>query len=961
MPVGKRPVVQRRGASAEHQTIVPAPLQESFMSSPWYAQDILTIVRALKTDLRTGLTTKEAVSRVRDHDNVDVVPFTEPPLWSLVWQQARNLRTGLLALVVVASFVVGWSIASATVWMGTLILIALMIDIALRTTQRVLVSQQLRLARTGLRRKARVQRNGEIVFIDPQDIVEGDILRVRAGDYVPADARLFAATELRINEVPVTGVSDPVPKGVDDLRGDLAVQDQTNMLFAGTYVYSGTGSAIVVATGNDRYICHLYSERTLELPFVSAHEQLAQVFPKIAWLGALAGLVLAALLSQTGAPGAASTIHAVTVGIALFVAVLPIHAELATLVLFVQNLRQLVRMGVAVQQPEALERLSLASTLCFDPQAVLTRDEMALQSVYVDATVMTGEQIRRFYRNSDAGSTLRENPTYVVADSLGGAFVEEAAAHNPDEPPPDLYFLFVAAALTTMHVDVGEDGREATEPRVKAALLDAARVVGVDTSSFRSLLIRVNDLPFDSVRRRQSVLFRTSHDRGYLFSVGSPDVLLNASKMVRINDDEDVLQSRQRELLMMVQDHMRSESVQVLGVAYRKITGDMDVAGQAISRLEDNLTFLGMLSFNDPLRTDLRKTFEDCSRAGLRLILTSDAEPQVALRLARGAGLVENRSQFLTSEQLRMMEDDDLMPATDRVTVYAQLKADQKARLMSILARKDNSVAFVGRQLYDIPAMRAADVSVAPSRFSVDAAVHAAGIVVEDATLGNLYQVLKFAKEAGRGLRRALHWILCTHFGLGMVFALGWLLGLVGLGAPSPLELAQLVWLELLVYAIPFTFAARDFRMPESKRWSAVLRSGRSGVKWAQVVSHGLIVALMSLFAGGILYRVVPPTQMRDLASQFATMTTFVLASLVVLMRGLSDRETSFREFVRLNRWLAGGVGVSALVAFVLPFTPIAGFFASPETAALGGLTPRLVWLAMLVFPIAAWFVPHSE
>lgn len=915
------------------------------MSSPWYAQDILAIVRALKTDLRTGLTTREAVSRLRDHGNEDVLPFAETPVWRLVGEQLKSLRMVVLFLAATGMLVAGWTTIPSAFWTGVLVFLALVVDVGLLTVQRVSVQKQLRIVRAGLRRKARVLRNGEVVLMDPQDIVEGDILRVRAGDYIPADARLFAANDLHVNEVSLTGISDLVPKRVEDLSGDLAVSEQTNMLFAGTYVYAGTGSAIVVATGDRRHICRLYAQRTLELPSLPVLEQLGQAVPKLAWLGALGGLVLAALLAQPG-----GLIGALSAGIALFFAIFPAHARLATLVLFAQNLRQLVRMGVSVQEPGALERLSHISTLCFDPQTVLTRNEMTLQSVFVDAALFSGEHIRRLYRSSE---------TSVSASSENSGETERIP--NPQEAPPDLYFLFVVAALTALHADAGEEGREALDPRVKAALLDFARMVGVDPGSFRTLLIRVNDLPYDSIRRRQSVLFRTSHDQGFLFTIGSPDVLLNTSRMVRVHDEEDVLQSRQRETLLLVQDHLRSESVQVVGVAYRKVTGDMEAAGQSLARLEENLTFLGMLSFNDPLRTDLRDTFEECSRAGLRLILTCDAEPQAAYRLAREAGLIEHRSQFLTGEQFRIMEDEDLMPASDRVTVYAQLKPEQKARLMEILSRKDNRVAFVGRHLYDIPAMRAADVSIAPGRYSVDAAAHAAGIVVEDTALRNLYGVLKFAKEGGKGLRRALHWILSTHWGLGVAFVLGWLLGLLGLGASSPMGLSQLVWLEVLVFGLPFTFAAKDFRIPESRRWSAVLRSGRAGIQWDQVVSHGLIVALMALLAGGIVYRAAPANPTRELTSQFATMTTFSLASLMVLMRGLNDRETSFWTFVRRNRWFAGGVGLSAFVALVIPFTSLGGLFGSPETAAFSALTPQWIWGVVVVLSAAAWFIPHSE
>lgn len=929
------------------------------MSAPWYAQDILAIVRALKTDLRTGLTTLEAASRAHDSTNADVAMAQPKPLWSVIVEQATNAQTALLAAAGVGSVLGGLATGTPAYWQGIVCLVVGIAMVAIRVWLRIRIDRDLSLIRAGVRRKARVLRNGEPVDVDPLDIVLGDVLRLRAGDAVPADARVFACQGLCVNQSPLTGISDPSEKTSSTLTGELSPQEQTNMLFAGSFVHSGTGSAVVVAVGDERTICQFYANRHAEFPLVATHDHVARAYPKIAWLGAVGALILAALVHRGVSANAGETLHAASVAVAFVLAVLPAQSELLTLLVFAKSLKGLVRLGASVQDPEMLESLALTTTVCFDPQGVITRDEMAVHRVFVDGQVFDGSAVPRLL---GAGTEIEPNEE-LLRYSMPDVEYSDAPEDTSDGPtaPPDLYLLLVSTAMCALHADAGEDGREAMEPRVKDALLQLARNAGIDASSFRGLMPKVADLPYDSTRRRQSVLFRTEADRGYLFVIGSVAPILEQSKTIRLNDEEDVLQARQRETLFYVHDVMRSDTTHVVGVAYRRIFGDIDHAAENIERLEDGVTFLGMIGFSDPLRGDLPEVFDACSRAGMRLVMMADAEPQVARRIARECGLLDHRSQLLTGDQLNLMEDDDLMPMVDRVIVYSQLRGDQKARVTSILRRRENDVAFMGRNMYDIPALRHADVSIAPARFSADAAVHEAGIVLEDATLGGLYRVLRLAKDAGRVIRRVSHWSLSVHAALGFLLAIGAVVGLFLGGPKVPLELSQLVWAELLIFGVPFSLAAVGMRFPEPTHWATANRNVPKGIAWQHVASRGLVLALMSLAAGIVVSRSVPAGPSRAAAYQAASAFVLVSSSLVLLLRDLIGRRGPGAEFAKANRWLIAGSAVSAFLAAVVPFTPIGGLFGAPGSETLAPATFRVMWVVLAALPVAAWFMPQPE
>jgi Ca2+-transporting ATPase len=927
------------------------------MSVPWYAQDVLYIVRALKTDLRTGLTTKEAMSRVHQAENTDLDLEPERPLWELVWEQVRNIRTPLLFVLSVGSFV--WAAVARTpaYWQGVVLLVVGAADVCLRVWQRLLVGQHLSQVARGVNAPARVIRNARVVELDSQDVVVGDVLRLHAGDYIPADARLFAAENLCVTQTALTGISDPAPKEAVPLEGELSLQEQRNMAFAGTYVHSGTGSGVVVTTGPDRAICRLFAHHYRELPLVSTHEQIERLLPKLAWLAALGGVVLAFLLFQSGDAQGASTINAFSMGAALLLALIPAHTELSTVVLFVQNLRQLSRMGAVVRRHESLEELSQATTLCFDPEGVITRDEMAVHHVFVDGQVFSGEEVARFFAESEE-SSVAQTEAGEASSVVGPGGPLDASANTV---PVDLYFLFVVSAMCALHADAGEEGWEAVESRAKQALLDMAAAVGVDSAEYDNLLVKVADLPYDSVRRRQSVLLRSGPDRGYLFALGSADAVLEPCRMVRLHGDEDVLQARQKETLVYLNNHLRSEAMQVVGVAYRRVTGDLDELAADMRSLEEDLTFVGIITFSDPLREHVGEALDACSRAGLRLVFMSDFETPVAYRLARDARLLEHRSQILSGEKLRVMEDEEFMPLTDRVTVYSQLTGDQKARVVQMLRRKGQRVAFLGRRLYDIPALRSADVSIAPSPLAVAAAAHEAGMVVQDASLMNLYQVLRFAQHAGRSIRHVVSWFLTAHVGMGLLFIGWWLLTAARLNVPTPMALGQLALLQLALFSVPFSFLVQEFRLTGARQWGMASRSTRQGVRWASVVRVGAAVALLALASGVTMNRLLGRSAGAAMGAQYAAVVTFVLGALVCLVRGLARKERSQWAFLWANGWLLGGIGTAVGLALVVALTPAGGLLAAPDAATWQAAPTQVEWVLALALGALAWIIPQSE
>jgi P-type Ca2+ transporter type 2C len=932
------------------------------MSADWYAQDVLFLVRNFDTNLKTGLTHTEALARVRESANEDLVARTERPFWRLVAEQAVSPKTVVLvALSVVAT---AWaSITGAGGLRTPLVALALtLVDLAFRVGQRAIVGHQLRIVEGGAPRLARVLRDGEIVEIEARDVVAGDILHLQAGDYVPADARVFETDRLRVNEMPLTGISDLSEKQDTVLEGALSHDDQTNMVFAGTFIHAGSGKAIAAATGRNRAIAQVYARRHVELPVTEIVDQILIAAPKLTWVAAGGAGIIAAALVFLGADGMAEAARAIGIGLAFFAALTPSGVQLAASIVFAQNLRQLSRMGAVVQDVDSIEQLRQVTTLCFDPRGVLTDERMVAHHIFVDGMVYDAVGVSGLF--PDHGSSDEPEPVdLVLTDEPAGPSLEPPPPPpSPIDTPPDLYLLFTAAALCADNTSPGEDGWEAMEPLTKRALLGLAEDIGVGVDRYEGVLVKTAECPYDSIRRRQSTLFKGQGDGGTLFVMGGGEAILNQCRLVQIHGDEDVLQARQRGRLLQVYEGMCKEATEVVAVAYRKVDDANDEAKNPRA-FEDDLVFLGMISFRDELTDRVREAAEQCSLAGMRLILMSDYEMANVFRLAREAGILEQRGQMLSDDQLRQMEDEDVLPLLDRISVYARLSAEQKARVIRLLQRKGSKVIFVGRQLYDIAALKHADIGIASRRWSVDAAANEACVLVEDVGLGSLYGILKFAKEAGERVRAVTQWALATHIGLATLVLLGLLLGRTDLFLPTSLELNHVLWLELLIFGVPLIFAASAFNLAPSRGWLTPSRGGIRGIRWPAVIRSGVVLGLLGLAAGAYLYWSYGPVpESADIARsvQQVTGVAFLAASLAMLLKSVLGEDTPLLTFLRLNPALLTAIVLSLVAGVVVAVTPLASLLRVAGTGSVAGATAAQ-WLVAPALAVVAWFLPVSD
>lgn len=957
--------------------------------SNWHSQDLFFLQKTLDTNLKTGLTPTEAQRRRGESAaNDDLIFWRRTPFFKAAAEQASNARSLALLFLGIAGLLYGLS-ESAALYIGGAVLGLTIIEIGMRTAQQIILENHLSWIERGSYRTARAMRGGQIAECFPNEIVPGDVIHLQAGDYIPADARVFESNRLRVNEFPLTGFSDMQEKQIEPLEGGVSPSrhsDQTNMVFAGTFVHAGSGKAAAVAIGADRAICKKYARQTIQLPKSEASARIERITPYLTWTGGIGGVLLAAALLALGS----SVWEAAAAGAALFAAAAPGYGAIASAIVFTQGMRQLRLMNDAwtiVQKPEALEKMSGATALCFDPKGVLTHHKMSPQQVLVDGQIYDVEAIRQMFQEAQENEEAPPDEPAPAAESNpqeGNPNAEEPeesdqdAEPNAEEPeqvptyekPLDMYMLLLAASLCAKHSTPGEEGVTGVDPITLDALYELNEIVGLSIDRYGKSLVKKRETPYNSETKWQRVVFEKPDGNYIEFIIGRSPQLIELCRLTRMHGEVVVLPTGQREYLQGVNHYFQSDYMQTLTIAYRDID-DLDAMADAPERMNQNIIFLGMLCFHNEPREDIQKVIQRCRDDGLRLMVMSDGEISHVESMARHAGLLSNSQQSLSGDAIQRMEDEELMLRLDDAVVCAQMPSEQKARVIQMLQQKDQRVAFLGSQLADIPAMEAADIGLAPYDGSADALAHEAGALTLDSSLSGLYNLLKFAKNAGRRVAWTASWTLSVHIALAAMVIASYVLSELAniwtlpmeMEVPNPPSLGAVLWTQLLALGYPLTMMARSVNLTPSRRRILANQLDQRILQWRPIMWQGMYLAAGGLFVS-LLVGASPEFPDAHKSALYMGLLTFLCCALVMLMRGLAGIDTSRIAFFRANGGLLLGFGFAVVVAVIVTTTPALGVVEGNALDALAGVqfpSGWTAWLALTALALVSWKATSME
>ncbi|GAB2702371.1 calcium-translocating P-type ATPase, SERCA-type [Paenibacillus thermoaerophilus] len=771
---------------------------------------------------------------------------------------------------------------------------------------------------------ARVLRGGVVKTIPANRLVPGDIVLVESGDRVPADLRWLSCSSLYVEESALTGESMPVEKRSEAIAADeLPLGDQRNLGFMGTMVTRGTGRGIVVRTGMatemGKIADLIQSAEEQQTPLQHRLEQLGKYLIYIA-------LALTVVVVLAGIWHGQQPYMMFLAGVSLAVAAIPEGLPAIVTIALAIGVQRMIKRRAIVRKLPSVETLGCASVICSDKTGTLTQNKMTVTHLWTGGRLfeVTGEGY-----------------------APEGDILENGRPVDPKRDGALKRMLQIAALCNnaSLRIDEGEarkpgkKGKGAAEdygPRwvldgdpTEGALLALAAKGGLDKSSLEAAYKRAGEIPFESDRKRMTVVVRHQGGRQAM-TKGAPDVLLDLCSYILWEGQVIPLTATLKAKVLAANEGMARGALRVIGMAYR----DLKPAGQGedvTADAEQSLVFAGLAGMIDPPRREVREAIQKCRQASIRTVMITGDHQTTAEAIARQLGMLPAGALVLSGRELDALSEDELDGKIERVAVFARVSPEHKLRIVKALQRRGHIVAMTGDGVNDAPAIKAADIGIAMGQSGTDVSREASSLVLSD----DNFATIVFAVEEGRGIyeniRKFIRYLLASNVGEIMTMFLAMMVGL-----PMPLVPIQILWVNLVTDGLPAMAlgvdqAEKDLMQQKPRPAKENIFARRLGWK---IISRGLLIGLCTLGAFWIVLAQNPDDAGQLVRAQTVAFATLVMAQLIHVFDCRSSRSVFHRNPLQNKLLVFAVLSSLALMLAVLYWDPLQPVFKTVDLGA---------------------------
>ncbi|MBK5913305.1 cation-translocating P-type ATPase [Rhodocyclus purpureus] len=872
----------------------------------------------------SGLSSAEAGRRLAEHGANVVSPVAREPLaWRLAQEYFGFFSVILWVAAALAFFAEWFDPGQGMAKVGVAIVAVILVSGSFSFWQEHRIERTLASLRKLLPEEVNALRDGNVVRLPVEQLVPGDVIHVEAGQSIPADCRLLEAHGIRVNTATITGESRPKVADALPSREEHWINSRC-LLLAGTSLVAGRGSALVFATGAQTEFGRIAQLTQTAGDTVSPLRlELAHLSRRIAFFAVLIGIVFLALAQTLGIP----FWQALIFSIGIIVAMVP-EGLLPTLTLaLVLASQRMARRQVLIRHLPCVETLGSATVICTDKTGTLTENRMRVEEL------LLGLRLHPAAALGEERTLVEDNRQLLLAAAFCHSLEEAKADGKPVllGDPMEIALVELAARL-----EVAEKGAE-----------------------------RVDELPFDTDRMRQSVLVETATGRT-LYCKGAPESVLPLCGQLVDAGVVRPLDAAARAEIQRAQEQMAARGLRVIAFAWRTLPVRAVEAGGAEAQAgaqipltaeaaEEELVFCGLAGLEDPPRPEVPAAIAKCREAGIRVIMVTGDHPQTALAIARQIGLVRSpEPRVLTGEQLRHLSATQLQLALDsEELVFARLAADQKMRIVVALRRKQQIVAVTGDGVNDAPALKAAHIGIAMGRSGTDVAKEAADMVLLDDNFASIVAAVEEGRAVFGNIRKFLTYVL-VHNVAELVPYLAFALFRV----PIALTPIQALTVDMGTDSLTALGLGVEKPDPQAMRRPPRAQNERlfnAQLVWRAYLFLGLIEAAATMSAfffvlleGGWSWGEMPAADSllyRQATS--AALTTIIVLQIVNVFLCRSSLRSLRETGISGNPLILGGVVLELILLLLIDYTPWGNalFATAPP--------PPSVWLCILPFALA--------
>ena len=761
---------------------------------PAHAKSIEEVADHFKTDLKNGLSEQEARERLEKYGKNRLEEGKKVPFVIKFLKQFAEPRVIVLliaALISLAIFFINLARnKSSDEWIDAIVILAIVVINALiGSIQEQKAEQSLEALKKLSTPRCTVKRDGKTLNVKSEDVVPGDLVILEEGSIVPADIRLISSVDLKSDESSLTGESVPAEKDAKAiLKEDVVTNDKENIAFSSCPISYGRGSGIVIGTGRNTEVGKIATRLTqnedeetpLQKKLAVLSKQLGLICLVIVIVTFLAGFVWALINIATKGGDWSNlgweTLDLFEEAIALAVAAIPEGLSAIVTIALALGVGKMVKVNTIVRKLPSVETLGSVTVVCSDKTGTLTQNKRTVKKVYLNGKTRDADKI-------DAST---------VSFLATGRRLCSNASINGDRygDPTELALLDYAKTFSI--------NKEETEEKEQP---------------------RLDELPFDSVRKRRSVENQRDGKK-IIYTKGALDSILKHTEYIEINGEVRPITNEDIAEINKASKDRADEAYRVLAFAYR-------YHEDGKRRSEEHLIYVGRVGRIDPERPEAKPAVAKLKEAGIRTVRITGDHKDTAFAIAKNLGIATSPEQCCSGDELNQLSEEELKEKVKTTNVFARVSPENKVQIVKALKANGNIVSMTGDGVNDAPSLKAADIGIAMGITGTDVAKSAADRVLTDDNFASIEK----AVEEGRGIfsnvKKAIFYLLSSNFGEVRTMFFILLLGL-----PTPLATLQILWINLITDSLPAIALSRDKKEKDIRKQKP--RNPKDGV-----FSHG--------------------------------------------------------------------------------------------------------------------------
>lgn len=831
----------------------------------WEAKEVKRVEEEFGTNQEYGITQEEAKKRIEHYGKNKLADKKKENIFIRFIKQFNDFMIIILIVASIISAVVSKFDGSGD-YIDSIIIIAIVVFNAIMgLLQEAKAEKSLEALKTMTAPVAKVKREGKIVTIPGEEVVPGDILFLEAGNYVPADARLIMASNLKVEESSLTGENLPVLKDANIILNNCqGIGDMVNMVFSSTVIVNGHGIAIVTETGMNTKVGKIANMIiTDEAPQTPIQKKLAKVGKSLG----IGCLIICLVIFIIGLFKKIEPIEMFMTSVGLAVAAIPEGLPAIVTIVLSIGVTKMAKKNSIIRKLPAVETLGSSSVIC-----------------------------------SDKTGTLTQNKMQVVEE-----FTLGLSKNN---------LIKLACMCTNSEVQIEGQKKVAKGEPTEAAIVNEALNQNIDKNELYTKMRRVADIPFDSTRKMMTTIHKFEN-KYMIITKGAPDIILGKCKYYNENENLKVIDLNINRKINENNEIMANKALRVIAVAYKII--DTIPSKIESNQIEDGLTFVGLIGMIDPPRKGVKEAVAACRRAGIKTVMITGDHILTAKAIAKELGILKMRDGAITGKELDQISQKELEKNIMSYSVFARVSPEHKVRIVKAFQSEGAVVAMTGDGVNDAPALKNADIGIAMGKNGTDVAKNAADMVLADDNFITIVEAVKQGRNIFDNIRKAIHFLIATNIGEIVTIFMGLILGL-----KSPLLAIQLLWINLVTDSFPaiaLGLEKSDVNIMNRKPIDSKKGLFADGL-WSKIFVEGTMLGMLTLFAFSIGNKMYSLEVGRTMAFVCLGMLELVHSF------NIKSEESIFKVGIFENKYLVGAFLLGTIMQVgVVIFSPIASIF----------------------------------